>query len=196
MKIRLVLIFVMAIALAAQPRYDLLLKGGYVIDPKNHVSRRQDVVIRDGKIATITGAIPTVEARKVVNVRELWITPGLVDIHAHVFAGENGGMLAGGTTSIFPDNFAFKAGVTTVVDAGSSGRRNYAQLKKNVIDRARTRVLVFLNILGAGMPGDNDEQDLNDMDAKASAALAIANKETIIGIKVDGMRRLARLRQR
>jgi dihydroorotase len=93
-------------------------------------------------------------------------------------------MLAGGSGSIYPDNFALRAGVTTVVDAGSSGRHNFAQFKTNVIDRARTRALTFLNILGAGMPGDADEQDVNDMDAKAAADLALANRGTIVGIKV------------
>src|SRR5262252_7106588 len=94
------------------------------------------------------------------------------------------GMLAGRDRSIFPDTFAFRTGVTTVVDAGSSGRRNFAQFKRTVIDRARAHVLAFLNILGAGMPGDDLEQDVNDMDAKAAAELAIANRDTIVGIKV------------
>ena len=111
-----------------------------------------------------------------VDVSGLYVTPGLIDLHAHVFAGSEGVGLAGGHTSIFPDDFALRAGVTTVVDAGSSGRRNFAQFKKTVIDRARTRVLAFLNIGGAGMPGDEHEQDVSDMDAKAAADLAIANQ--------------------
>src|SRR4029079_19163433 len=90
-------------------------------------------------------------ARKVVNVAGLYLTPGLIDLHAHVFAGAHGNMLAGGHTSIFPDDFALRTGVTTVVDAGSSGRHNFEEFKKTVIDRARTRVLVFLNI-GGGRP--------------------------------------------
>jgi dihydroorotase len=114
----------------------------------------------------------------------LYLTPGLIDLHAHVFSGSDGKGLAGGHTSIFPDNFALRAGVTTVVDAGSSGRRNFAEFKRTVIDRARTRVLVFLNIGGVGMPGDAQEQNVSDMDAKAAAELAIANRDTIVGIKV------------
>jgi dihydroorotase len=114
----------------------------------------------------------------------MYVTPGLVDLHAHVFAGANGNMLAGGHTSIFPDNFALRAGVTTVVDAGSSGRHNFAEFKRTVIDRARTRVLVLLNIGGKGMTGGADEQNVADMDAKAAADLAIANRDTIVGIKV------------
>jgi dihydroorotase len=168
----------------AQAAYDLLLKGGHVIDPKNKISAVRDVAIRDGLIAAVARDIPATQARKVVTVAGLYVTPGLIDLHAHVFAGSDGVGLAGGHTSIFPDDFALRVGVTTVVDAGSSGRRNFAQFKKNVIDRARTRVLVFLNIGGAGMPGDPLEQDVNDMDAKAAAELAIANRDTIVGIKV------------
>jgi dihydroorotase len=170
--------------LFAQATYDLLLKGGHVIDCKNNISGVRDIAIRDGKVAAVAMNISATQAHNVVNVAGLYVTPGLIDLHAHVFSGSNGDMLAGGDASIFPDNFALRVGVTTVVDAGSSGRRNFAQFKKNVIDRARTRVLVFLNILGAGMPGDADEQDVNDMDAKAAAGLAMVNRDTIVGIKV------------
>ena len=168
----------------AQPVYDLLLKGGHVIDPKGKISAVRDVAIQDGRIAAVSAGIPVSKARKVVDVSGLYVTPGLIDLHAHVFSGTNGGMLAGGHSSIFPDTFALRAGVTTVVDAGSSGRHNFAEFKRHVIDRARTRVLVLLNIGGAGMPGDAKEQDVNDMDAKAAAALALANSDIIVGFKV------------
>ncbi|MCL4853236.1 MAG: amidohydrolase/deacetylase family metallohydrolase [Bryobacteraceae bacterium] len=171
-------------ALFAQANYDLLLKGAHVIDPKNKLSAVRDVAIRDSLIAAVERNIPAAQARKVVDVVGLYLTPGLIDLHAHVFAGSEGKGLAGGHASIFPDNFALRTGVTTVVDAGSSGRHNFAQFKRIVIDRARTRVLVFLNIGGAGMPGDAQEQDLEEMDAKAAANLAIANRDTIVGIKV------------
>ena len=182
--LRLPILLLSVNTLFAQPVYDLLLKGGHLIDPKNTISAVRDVAIRDGKIAAVAVNIPAVQARKVVHVAGLYLTPGLIDLHAHVFSGANGNMLAGGHTSIFPDNFAMRAGVTTVVDAGSSGRHNVADFKRNVIGGARTRVLVFLNILGAGMPGDDKEQDVNDMDAKAAASLAMANRDTIVGIKV------------
>lgn len=181
---RLLILLLSAHALLAQPVYDLLLKGGHVIDPKNKISAARDVAIQDGKIAAVAANIPAAKARKVVNVSGLFVTPGLIDLHAHVFAGTNGGMLAGGHSSIFPDTFALRVGVTTVVDAGSSGRRNFAEFKQNVIDRARTRVLALLNIGGAGMPGDAKEQDVSDMDAKAAAQLALANPDTIVGFKV------------
>ena len=131
------LLLPLAGALLAQSRYDLVLKGGHVIDPKNHTSAIRDVAIHNGKVAAVSPEIPVSRAQKVVSVGGLYVTPGLVDIHAHVFTGDNGGMLAGGDWSIFPDTFAFRTGVTTVVDAGSSGRRNFAQFKRTVIDRAR-----------------------------------------------------------
>jgi dihydroorotase len=181
---RFLILVALACSVFAQPRYELLLKGGHVIDPKNRTSAIRDVAIRDGKVAAVSPDMPAAQAGKVVNVAGLYVTPGLIDIHAHVFTGTNGGMLAGGDWSIFPDTFALRTGVTTVVDAGSSGRHNFAQFERTVIRRSRTRVLVFLNILGAGMPGDNMEQNVNDMDAKAAADVALANRETIVGIKV------------
>ena len=171
-------------ALWAQPAYDLLLKGGHVIDPKNRIDGARDVAIKAGKIAAVAPSIPAAQARKTVDVGGLYVVPGLIDIHAHVFAGAHGSMLSGGDMSIHPDSFAPRVGVTTVVDAGSSGRLNFAEFRRTIVDRSRTRVLVFLNINGQGMPGDPKEQDLNDMDAKAAADLAIANKDVIVGIKV------------
>jgi dihydroorotase len=181
---RLPILLICANALFAQAPYDLLLKGGRVIDPKNKISAVRDVAIRDGLIAAVASDIPAAQARKVVSVSGFYVTPGLIDLHAHVFAGTDGVGLAGGPSSIYPDAFALRVGVTTVVDAGSSGRRNFAHFKNSVIDHARTRVLVFLNIGGSGMPGDDHEQDVSDMDAKAAAALAAANRDTIVGIKV------------
>jgi dihydroorotase len=178
------LLLLLSLTLSAQPQYDILLKGGHVIDPKNRLSALRDVAIKDGKIAAIASAIPPAQARKTIPVTGLYVVPGLIDIHAHVFSGTNGSMLSGGDTSIHPDSFAQRVGVTTVVDAGSSGRHNFAEFRRTVVDKARTRVLVFLNIGGQGMPGDAKEQDLDDMDANAAASLAAANKDVIVGFKV------------
>src|SRR5579864_127031 len=175
---------VFASTLFAQTAYDLLLKGAHVIDPRNNINSVQDVAIRDGLIAAVARDIPAKDARKTVYVSGLYLTPGLIDLHAHVFSGSEGVGLAGGDSSIYPDAFALRVGVTTLVDAGSSGRRNFAQFKKTVIDQARTRVLAFLNIGGVGMPGDPLEQNVSGMDAKAAADLAMANRDTIVGIKV------------
>ncbi len=181
---RSLLLLLSAAVLSAQPAYDILLKGGTLIDPKNRINALRDVAIKDGKIAAIAPSIPAAQARKTIVVNGLHVVPGLIDIHAHVFSGIAGHMLSGGDSSIHPDSFAQKLGVTTVVDAGSSGRHNFAEFRRTVVDRSRTRVLVFLNIGGQGMPGDAKEQDVDDMDAKAAAALAVANKDVIVGIKV------------
>lgn len=181
---RMLLVLFLCGGLWAQPAYDLLLKGGHVIDPKNGISAARDVAIKDGRIAAVAASIAASEARKTVQVNGLYVVPGLIDIHAHVFSGTEGKGLAGGDSSIHPDSFAQRVGVTTLVDAGSSGRHTFGAFRRTIVDKARTRVLVFLNIGGPGMPGDAQEQNVDDMDAKAAAALATANKDVVVGIKV------------
>ena len=163
--------------------YDLLLKGGHVIDGKNKISAVRDVAIRDGKIAAVEARIDPAKAHKVVNAAGLYVTPGLVDIHVHVYAGTGMRGAYSGDLSVYPDGFTFRSGVTTVVDAGSSGWRNFPDFKDRVIDRARTRVLAMLNIVGKGMGGGTIEQDVNDMDATATADQAKKYTGTVVGIK-------------
>jgi dihydroorotase len=152
MKTTLILI-ALASVLGAQPRYDLLLQGGHVIDAKNNISAARDVAIRDGKIAAVADHIEPMQASKVVIVRGLYVTPGLVDIHVHVYAGTGEPGSYAGDNSLYPDGFTLRAGVTTVADAGSSGYRNFEDFKQRIIDRSTTRVLAFLNIVGHGMRG-------------------------------------------
>jgi len=166
----------------AQSSYDLLLKGGHVIDGKNKISAVMDVAIADGKIAAVAADIPAAKALKVVDVSGLYVTPGLIDMHVHVYAGTGQRGAYCGDNSVYPDGFTFRSGVTTVADAGSSGWRNFPDFKDRVIDRARTRVLAFLNIVGAGM-GGAVEQDTGQMDAKSAADMAMQYKDTIVGIK-------------
>ena len=167
--------------LLAQPVYDLLLKGGHVIDPKNKISARRDVAIADGKIAEVAENIPAPKAHKTIDVTGLHVTPGLIDIHVHVFA-TGGGSQYVGALSVWPDGHTFRNGVTTVVDAGTSGWRNFPLLRDTVIAHSRTRVLSMLHIVGHGMGGEN-EQDTRDMDAKATAAAAMENRNIVVGIK-------------
>ena len=171
-----------SLPLAAQD-YDLLLKGGHVIDGKNKISGVRDVAIRGGKIAAVEANIDPAKALKVVNVAGLYVTPGLVDIHVHVYAGTGRRGAYDGDNSVYPDGFTFRCGVTTVVDAGSSGWRNFPDFKDRVIDRSKTRVLALLNIVGKGMGGGAIEQDLNDMDAAATAKRAKEYKDIIVGMK-------------
>ncbi len=168
---------------AAGQQYDLLLKGGHVLDAKNNVTRVADVAIAGGKIARVAANIPAGEARRAVNVTGLYVTPGLVDIHVHVYAGTGMRGAYSGDNSVYPDAHTFRNGVTTVVDVGSSGWRNFPDFKDRVIDRSRTRVLAMLNIVGKGMGGGPIEQDTTDMDAEATAKRAGEFPQVIVGVK-------------
>jgi dihydroorotase len=168
---------------AAQQKYDLLLRGGHVIDPRNKVDAIRDVAIRGGKVAAIAEKLDPADALKAVDVGGLYITPGLVDIHVHVFASTGERRSYAGDNSVYPDGFAIRSGVTAVADAGCAGWRNFEDFKKGVIDRSRTRVLAFLNIVGHGMRGSRYEQDVKDMDPKPAAEMALRYKGVIVGIK-------------
>jgi dihydroorotase len=167
--------------LAAQP-YDLLLKGGHVIDPKNKINGIRDVAIAGNKIAKVAPNIAASEAKRVANVAGLYVTPGLLDIHVHVYAGTGMPRVYTGDLSVYPDGFTFRTGVTTVADAGTAGWRNFPDFKQRVIDRAQTRVLAFINIAGLGMQGRN-EGDATDMDPEPVARLAKQFPEIIVGVK-------------
>jgi dihydroorotase len=168
---------------AAQQNYDLLLKGGHVIDPKNRISAVRDVAIANGKVAAVAARIDPASALKVVDVAGLYVTPGIIDIHVHVFAGMGERSSYAGDNSVYPDGFTLRSGVTTVADTGSSGWRNFEDFKTRIIDRSKTRVLSFLNIVGHGMRGGRFEQDLADMEAKPTADMALKHKDVVVGIK-------------
>lgn len=168
----------------AQPRYDLLLKGGHVIDAKSNISAVQDVAISGGRIAAVARNIPASDAQRTVDVTDLYITPGLVDMHAHVFAGSMNREYIG-ENCVRPDGFTFRSGVTTVVDAGSSGWRNFGEFRDEIINKSRTRVFAMLNIVGSGMGGRPDvEQNLKDMDPQRTAEVAKRHSDVVVGIKV------------
>jgi dihydroorotase len=179
------MLFLFSSYLARAQETDLLLKGGHVIDPKNNIDALMDVAISGGKITRVAANIPASEAKKVVDVKGFYITPGLIDMHAHVFHGtvpEN--YIANAATSLPPDGFTFRAGITTVVDAGSSGWRNFRTFKAQTIDRAQTRVLAFLNIVGTGMASRYEEQDVSDMNPVMTAnMIKRLFPKIIVGIK-------------
>jgi dihydroorotase len=181
---RKLFVFLIVSCASAQTRYDILLKGGHVIDAKNGVSAVRDVAIAHGKIAAIAENIPAQEARKTVNVSSLYVTPGLVDMHEHVFAATMDREYLG-EDCIRPDGFSFRNGVTTVVDAGSSGWRNFGVLRDEIINKEQTRVFAMLNIVGHGMGGRMDvEQNTKDMDPERTAEVAKRNSDVVVGIKV------------
>ena len=182
--ISLVFLLMAVVDLHAQ-HLDILLKGGYVIDPKNNIDQPMDVGIADGKIAEVATDISAGSAKKLIDVSGLYIFPGLIDMHVHVFMGnEPGAYIANGATSVMPDGFTFRSGVTTVVDAGSSGWRNFPLFKEQTIDKAKTRVLALLNIVGTGMKSRFEEQDVSDMNPTMTAhSIKKLYPEIIVGIK-------------
>jgi len=184
----LVALLLTSAVLSADAPYELLLKGGHVLDPKNNLNAVMDVAISDGKIARVAPRIDPIEARQTVDVSGFYVTPGLVDIHTHVYAGTGMRGAYSGDNSVYPDGHSFRAGVTTVVDVGSSGWRNFEDFKDRVIDRQRTRILVMLNIVGKGMGGGPIEQNTDDMDATATAEMAKKYPDTIVGVKTAHFR--------
>lgn len=164
-------------------QYDLLLQGGHVIDPKNKISAIRDVAIKGTQIAAVAAKIDPAQARKVVSVSGLYVTPGIVDIHAHVYTGTSERSSYAGDNSVYPDGFTFRVGVTTVADAGGAGWRNLSDFRERVISRSKTRVLAFVNIVGNGMRGGKYENNQDDMDAAATARAAMENKDIVVGVK-------------
>jgi dihydroorotase len=165
------------------PIYDLLLKGGHVLDSRNNIDSVMDVAIKDGKIAKVAANIAPSDALRTVDAKGLYVAPGLIDIHVHVYAGTGERNSYAGDLAVPPDGFTFRTGVTTVVDAGCSGWRNFEDFKQRIIDRSKTRVFALLNIVGSGMRGPKFEQNAADMDGEATAAMALKYPQTVVGIK-------------
>ena len=183
----LVLFFLSVVSaqLANAQQIDILLKGGHVIDPKNNIDSRMDVAIVAGKISQVAPNIPEKNARNVINVSGMYVSPGLIDMHVHAFHGTDPvSYIANGWDALQPDGFTFRAGVTTVVDAGSAGWRNFRDFKKQTIDRSQTRILAFLNIVGVGMYGRFEEQDVTDMNpVMTSNLITRLYPDILVGIK-------------
>ena len=170
---------------AQTPEFDLLIANGHLVDPKNGIDGVMDVAVTGAKVAVIAPNIARERARTVVDATGLYVTPGLIDIHAHVFWGhDEESQYSDGYSAVQPDSHSFRACQTTLVDAGGAGWRSFPRFKEQVIDRSKTRVLAFLNIVGAGMRGGPVEQSLDDMDAKLAAMRAKEHKGLIVGIKV------------
>src|SRR4030095_7845910 len=165
--------------------YDIVIKGGHVIDAKNNIDAVMDVAIGKGKIVLLANNIDAKLATQVVDARGMYVTPGLIDLHAHVFFGtEPDHYLSNGMSAVVPDGFTFRVGVTTVADAGGAGWKSFPTFKKNIIDNSQTRVLSFLNIVGEGMRGAPYEQNPTDMDPKMAASVAKQYSNIIVGFKL------------
>lgn len=168
---------------ASSPRYDLLLKGGRVVDPRNRVDGTRDVAIRDGLIAAVTETIEPALATKVQDVSGLLVVPGLIDLHTHLYHAVT-------TYGVEPDPIARRSAVTTMVDAGSAGAGNFAGFRTFVADRAQCRVLAYLNISYPGifafdrdfMFGEARVEGLLSIDR--CVAVAQRHRDLVVGVKV------------
>uniref|UniRef100_UPI00404A484A amidohydrolase/deacetylase family metallohydrolase n=1 Tax=Daejeonella sp. TaxID=2805397 RepID=UPI00404A484A len=176
------LFFVCSLQLKAQD-VDLLLKGGHVIDAKNSIDRKMDIAIKAGKIFQVAADIPSSSAKKVVDVSGLIVAPGLINMHTHVYAGSNPGFTSG-TSSQLPDAFAPRSGITTVVDAGTSGWRTFPDLKAKIIDNSKTRVLAFLSIAASGYSVDNAQENIAEMDVQKTVETVNKYSDILVGVRI------------
>jgi len=160
---------------------DLILKGGRVIDPANKIDRVADVGIRDGKIAKVHAFIDRSEGKRVLDVSEFIVTPGLIDIHVHAYTGrlnQGGGFF---TASLNADAHFLNSGVTTCVDTGTAGADEIAHFRESVIEKATTRILAFVNISKPGMGAP--EQTISNFDVDAAGGAAKEHFDVVVGIK-------------
>jgi len=184
-------LFFVTLYLQAQ-EIDILIKNGHVFDAKNNIDTISDVSISNGKILQVAAHISDEHAKNVIDATGLYVLPGLIDPHTHVFVGPRPGKFANGFNSLSPDNFSFKSGVTTVVDAGTSGWQNFPQFKSQVIDQSKTRVLAFLNIAANGISGteinlsqiEAARHDLNEMDVEKTSEMILEYPDIIVGVKI------------
>ena len=160
---------------------DLLLKGGHVIDPANGLDAELDVAIAGGKIAQVAPDIAVSAAVRVVDVSGYVVTPGIIDIHAHVYTFPPRAERY--VESMLADAHLPASGVTTTVDAGTAGWRDWLDFKERCIDGAKTRILAFLNIASGGMVDRGTEQRVEEMDPRVAAAVAERYPDLIVGIK-------------
>ena len=161
-------------------KYDLLLRGGQVIDPAQKLNGRYDVAFAQGRVAAVAEHLPEADAAKVIDVSDRLVTPGLIDLHGHFYDGVMRG-------SVDADRACLTFGVTTGIDAGSSGWLTYRGLRRYVIDRVDTRVLAFLHISATGLVSLGVTGELTNLDfAQVDPAVECVeqDRDRILGIKV------------
>jgi dihydroorotase len=156
--------------------FDLLLKGGSVLDPAQDLRGALDVAVQDGKIASVAANIPASEAKRVIHVPGKTVTPGLIDLHTHVFDG----VAANG---VHPDIAGVHAGVTTVVDAGSSGCATFSAFPRHILPKCETEVIPLLHICQTGLATNPDIIAESSIDFDGTLKVARENKGLIKGIK-------------
>lgn len=183
-RVFLLMVLILATVFTDAQQYDLLIKNGHVIDPKNKLDAITDVAITEGKIAKIAANIPATASKKIIDATGLYVTPGLIDMHTHVFVGSKPGTFADGIFSVSADDFSFRSGVTAMVDAGTSGWQNFELFKEQVIDHSQTRILAFLNIFGAGLGSGQAIKDISTINEDSSIAVMQRYKDIIVGARI------------
>ncbi len=168
---------------SASPQYELLIRGGHVVDPWQNLSAVRDVAIAQGKVARIAKSIPESEAAQVLEAKGMIVTPGLIDVHVHVYDGV-------APLGIPADPNCIAKGVTTVLDAGSAGAHTFPGLRKYVINVVDTRVYALLNISVIGQstlsPGNpwGELLDIRYANPKLTAKTIEQNRDRILGVKI------------
>ena len=160
-------------------KYDILLKGGTVIDPAQQLHDRRDVAVIDGKIAAIEDDISAREATQTVFVEGKYVTPGLVDIHAHVYAGVT-------TWGVKADPVCTTTGVTTIVDAGSPGWATFPGFREYIAQPAQTHILTYVHISGIGLVYGpvGEMHELEYANPEKVADTLMENRDITVGVKV------------
>ena len=162
---------------------DLLIKGGRVLDPSQGIDGPADVLLADGRVAAVEPGIPADRARAVVDATDRLVVPGLIDLHTHVYWG-------GTSLGVDADALARQSGTTTFVDAGSAGAGNFLGFRRHVIERAKVRILAYLNISYAGIFGFSRNvmvgecSDIRLCDAREAVSAAREHLDLLVGMKV------------
>ena len=163
--------------------YDLVIRGGRVIDPAQGIDGPRDVAFKDGKVAALEATIEAGAAREVISAAGRLVVPGLIDLHTHVYWG-------GTSLSVQPEPVALRSGATTLVDAGSAGPGNFHGFRAHVIERTPVRILPYLNISFAGIFAFSKSvmvgecSDVRLLDARECLEVAERHRDLVVGIKV------------
>lgn len=161
--------------------YDLILKGGHVIDPASKCSEIMDVAICQGTIACKAKDLSQAKAKKVIDVKGCYVVPGLVDMHCHLYPSFP--VEPDGLSCIHPDAHLFQVGVTTAMDAGTCGIRDFVAFKERIIDTCKVRIVAMINIADGGMVNLESEQRLSEFRPKAVAGMAESFPGVVVGVK-------------